>query len=119
MNNYHRDRTYCYERYHVSLGTKRTTISIDKTLSILMSLHLGTQPNTPSAHLAVRQWLQGRLDDNKDADQVRVSQWLHGKLTEALITGELKQKYDAWSETGWIKYYPPQADHLTERDRSM
>jgi hypothetical protein len=92
-------RNCCYERYHVKLGRKRTTISVDKTLSTLMSLHLNTQPNTPSAHLAVRTWLQARLDQNNDPGRTRTSQWLHGELVVALIGPALKQKYDAWIDS--------------------
>jgi hypothetical protein len=95
-----------YERFHVSLGSKRTTISVDKTLSILMSLQLGLQPNTPCAHLALRQWLQAHLERNGDPHQIHVSQWLQGKIAEALISPALKEKYDEWCEAEWIKSYP-------------
>ena len=119
MSNYRFEHTDLYERYHVSLGAKRTTISIDKTLSNLMSLHLGAQPNTPAARLAVRDWLQARLDKNGDPRQGRVSQWLQGKIAEALISPSLRQKYDEWCDCEWIKQYPLPANNLTERDRPM
>lgn len=119
MNNYRLDRNYRYERYHVSLGAKRTTISIDKTLSTLMSLHLGAQPNTPAARLAVCEWLQVHLDKNGDPDQARVSQWLQGKISEALISPSLREKYDEWCDSEWIKEYPLRPNNLTERDRPM
>jgi hypothetical protein len=113
------ERTYLYERFHVSLGAKRTTISIDKTLSILMSLQLGAPPNTPDAHLTLRQWLQMHLDRNGDPQQTNISHWLRGKIAEALIGADLKHKYDQWCEAEWIKHYPPQARDLTARDHSL
>jgi hypothetical protein len=105
-------RDYFYERYHVNLGHKRTTISVDKTLSILMSLHLNTQPNTHSAHLAVRAWLQARLDENNDPGRIRVSQWLQGRLAEALVGPALKQKYDAWRDSELDKTLSSSTDQL-------
>jgi hypothetical protein len=116
------DRHQCahlYERFHVSLGARRTTISIDKTLSILMSLQLDKKPNTTAAHLALRQWLQAHLDRNGDERQARVSQWLQTKIAEALISGELKQKYADWHLSEWIKDYPSRPGELTQCDRSL
>jgi hypothetical protein len=95
-----------YERFHVILGSRRTTISVDKTLSILMSLELGLQPNTPAAHLALRLWLQALLDRNSDPHQIHVSQWLQAKIAEALISPALKEKYAKWCEAEWIENYP-------------
>lgn len=100
------ETTYLYERFHVSLGTRRTTISVDRILSTLMSLHLGAQPNTPAAHLALRKWLQMHLDRNADPHQRDLTHWLRGKIAEALISVDLKQKYDQWCETEWITHYP-------------
>jgi hypothetical protein len=45
---YRHDRAYLYDRFHVCLDARRTTISIDKTLAILMSLQLGESPDTPA-----------------------------------------------------------------------
>jgi len=106
MSHYQHERTYRYERYHVSLGDKRTTASIDKTLSNLLSLHLGQQPDTVPAQLAVRNWLQARLDYNKDPDQTRVSQWLQSQVAQALISPALLEKYEHWISSQWIKDYP-------------
>jgi hypothetical protein len=119
MTRYEFETTYLYERFHVSLGARRTTISIDKTLSILMSLALGAQPNTPAAHLALREWLQMHLNKNGDPHQNNVSHWLRGKIAEALIGTDLRQKYDQWCEDEWIKDYPAPPRKLTERDRSL
>lgn len=116
---YRHHHAYLYERFHVSLGARRTTISIDKTLAILMSLQLGEQPNTAAAHLALRQWLQAHLDRNGDERQARVSQWLQTRIAEALISGQLKQKYDDWHASEWITEYPSQPAQLTQRDRSL
>ncbi len=108
-----------YERYHVSLGRKRTTISVDKMLSTLMSLHLNTQPNTRSARLAVRAWLQARLDENNDPGRSRVSQWLHGELVEALIAPALKQKYHAWLDSELDNTLSDRPHHLTQQEHRL
>lgn len=83
-------------RYHVSLGMRRTTISLDNTLAVLLSLKLGEQPRTPAAHAAVRQWLQARLDEHGDPQRIHVSQWLQTHVVEALLSLELRTKYDHW-----------------------
>jgi len=114
-----RARDYFYDRYHVSLGHKRTTISLDKTLSTLMSLHLDTQPNTRSAHLAVRTWLQARLDQHNDPGRAYVSQWLQSRLVEALIGPALKQKYDAWLDSELDKRLSVDHANLTERKHRL
>ncbi len=41
-------------RFHVRLGDKRTTVSIDRTLTELMALKLGEQPYSEEAHQAIR-----------------------------------------------------------------
>jgi len=87
---------YSDQRYHVTLGTKRTTVSLDNMLSILLSLQLGQQPQTPQAHAVVRQWLQARLDDGQDAERSRTSQWLRSEVVQALITPELDERYSQW-----------------------
>lgn len=45
------------QRYHVTLGSRRTTVSLDNFLSLLLSLKLGHTPQTPQAQRAVRHWL--------------------------------------------------------------
>ena len=114
-----RSFSYLYERFHVSLGSRRTTISIDRMLCLLMSLQLGVQPNSPAAHLALRQWLQQQLDRNADPHRANVSHWLRGEIAEALIGPELKRKYGEWLDSQLHKNYPPTSVPLTERDRSL
>ena len=89
---------YGTQRYHVTLGPKRTTVSLDNTLSILLSLRLGQPPQTPQAQRAVRHWLQARLDENGDYNHCLTSQWLHDEVVYALITDDLADLYDRWFE---------------------
>jgi hypothetical protein len=88
--------SYGDQRYHVTLGKKRTTVSLDNMLSILLSLQLDQQPKTPQAHTAVRQWLQARLDEANDPGRSRTSQWLNSEVVQALITPELEKRYSHW-----------------------
>ena len=89
---------YGTQRYHVTLGPKRTTVSLDNTLSILLSLRLGQPPQTPQAQRAVRHWLQARLDENGDYNRCLTSHWLHDEVVYALITDDLADLYDRWFE---------------------
>lgn len=84
------------KRFHVTLGDRRTTVSVDKTLSTLLALHLGTIPDSPEAHGAVRAWLQARLDEESDPGRIGASHWLQGRVVEALVDKELSRKYGEW-----------------------
>jgi hypothetical protein len=85
-----------YERYHVRLGERRTTVSLDTLLSNLLSLRLGVEPETPEAHRTVCHWLQARLKENGDANRVLVSEWLTHQVIFFLIPDELNRKYGDW-----------------------
>jgi len=87
---------YGAQRYHVTLGPKRTTVSLDNILSILLSLQLGQTPATPQAQRAVRHWLQARLDENGDYGRCLTSQWLQNEVMLALIPRELDAQYSDW-----------------------
>jgi hypothetical protein len=96
--------TYGDQRYHVTLGPKRTTVSLDHTLSILLSLRLGQPPQTPQAQRAVRNWLQARLDKQMDYDRCRTSQWLRNEVVYALINEDLAELYGRWLDQSLDKY---------------
>jgi hypothetical protein len=49
-----------HQRYHVLVGKRRTTVSLDGGLAALLALRLGEDPGTPSAGRRVRAWLQER-----------------------------------------------------------
>jgi hypothetical protein len=83
-------------RYHVTLGEKRTTVSLDNFLSIMLALKLGLAPGTPQAYRAVRDWLQARLDDVKDYKRCRTSQWLQTQVLHDLVAPDLLERYSAW-----------------------
>ena len=84
------------ERYHVRLGQRRTTVSVDKIVSQYLSLHLGTTPGTLAAHTAVRAWLQSRIDLNNDPGRIRVSQWLLAEALDAIVGPNLREAYACW-----------------------
>ncbi|HMB03282.1 MAG TPA: hypothetical protein VKP69_06015, partial [Isosphaeraceae bacterium] len=62
--------------YHVQLGKRRTTVSLDQIISVLLSLKLDHDPGTQDAHSAVRGYLQEKLDALNDPRWTSVSQWL-------------------------------------------
>lgn len=84
------------QRYHVSLGLKRTTVSLDNFLSVLLSLKLGHAPQTPQGQRAVCNWLQARLDDHGDHNRVQTSQWLSEEVIHALVSAQVQELYDQW-----------------------
>lgn len=84
------------KRYHIRLGGRRTTVCLDNTLSVLMCLHLGVEPDTREAHSAIRKWMQERIVLNDDPGRIRVSQWLQREIVEELISRDLADKYSEW-----------------------
>ena len=94
------------ERYHVLLGKRRTTVSVDKIVSEYLALHRGTTPGTPDGHAKVRAWLQARLDRNNDPRRSRVSQWLLGEALDAIVSPALHTAYGRWLDTIISAPYP-------------
>jgi hypothetical protein len=60
------------ERFHVTIAGVRTTVSVDKTLSALLSLALTDRRD----HQVVRDWCQKQIDRDPGAFESRVSQRL-------------------------------------------
>ena len=86
------------QRYHLNLGARRTTISLDNHLSVLLSLKLGHAPHTLQAQRAVRHWLQARLDEYGDYNRPHVSQWLGKEVVSALVSAEVTNLYNQWMD---------------------
>ena len=86
-------------RYHVMLGTKRTTVTMDSIVSEFLALHLGADPHSSAGHTAVRQWAQDQLDANNDPGRIRTSQWLLARAVETLARPSLAEKHGAWSDS--------------------
>lgn len=84
------------KRYHLTLGQKRTTVSLDTMLSDLLAIRLGAFPQSPHAHGAVRAWLQQRLDQANDPGRLRVSQWLRDQAVLFLLDNNLSNTYLDW-----------------------
>ncbi len=88
------------DRYHVVIGGKRTTVSLDTILSAYLAIKLGTVPETKEAHQQIRLKLQTWLDESDDPGRIRVSQWLTGRAVELIADKVLSAKYDEWVLTG-------------------
>jgi len=86
------------QRYHVTLGRTRTTVSLDNHLSLLLSLKLGHTPQTPQAQRAVRHWLQARLDEHGDYNRAHTSQWLGEEVIRVLISADVHNLYSQWMD---------------------
>ena len=85
-----------HTRYHIYLGDKRTSASLDNVLAALLALKLGETPETLEAHNAVRAWLQTQLDEENDPGRFRVSQWLQAEVMLALVDKKLSERYWDW-----------------------
>jgi len=88
-----------YLRYHIDLGGKRTTVSLDETISCLLLFKLGSSPESEDAHQVVREWLQKLVDERKYKGRYRLSE-LSSSLREHAITylvdKKLSQRYWDW-----------------------
>jgi hypothetical protein len=82
--------------YHVTRGSRRTTVCLDAILSELLALKLGVEPDAAEAHAAVRQWLQAELDVLDDPDFMRISSWLRKRAIESVIRDELAEAHGVW-----------------------
>jgi len=83
-------------RYHILRGGHRTTISLDTTLSAIMSLKLKTEPGTPEAHTAIRAWIQHRVDEENDPGHQQFSQWIQSEIVLYLVDKKLSTTYWDW-----------------------
>ncbi len=87
------------DRYHVALGAKSTTVSVDKIVSDLLALKLGhDDPRSAEARSAVRAYLQDKLDEKNDPGWTSVSQWLREEVLLDLVGKKLSAKYWRWFE---------------------
>ena len=84
------------KRYHLRLGSKRTTVSVDNILSELLAIRLGFCPQSAQAHGSVRAWLQQQLDQANDPGRIRVSQWLRDQTILFLVDKKLSDTYLDW-----------------------
>ncbi|MFH0920157.1 MAG: hypothetical protein V1913_07325 [Fibrobacterota bacterium] len=85
-----------WRRYHVYLGKRRTTISISKMLSEVLSLKLKAYPGTREAHMAVSTWLQEQLIKSNDPGRIRTSQWLAGEAILEIADDKLRKAWFDW-----------------------
>ena len=86
-------------RYHIQFRNRRTTITVDKVVSELLSVKLGVMPDAPEAHARVRQWFENTLHD-KLGEGVpggnRISQDARHYAIEALADQKLMDAVWDW-----------------------
>ena len=81
-------------RFHVVLGERRTTVSMDKILSDFLTLHFGKRRARRSRHGHPRLGTARNLGSN-DPGRIAVSQWLAGQALVLLARPEL---VEAWMD---------------------
>lgn len=84
------------QRYHVYLGDKRTTVTLNDTLAGVLAIKLGETPETPEAHTAVRTWLQEKLNAGDDPGRAYVSRWLQAEAILFIVDKKVSSKYIDW-----------------------
>ena len=82
--------------YRVTIGSRRTTVSLDKKVSDFLGLHLGHLPDAHRARGAVRTWFQAEVDAQNDLKQIRVSQHLRSKAVPAVARADLANRFAQW-----------------------
>jgi len=83
-------------RFHLRLGQRRTTVTLDTMIASYLAIHLGCTPETPLAHQTVRCWLQQRLDEHNDPGRCAVSQWLKREVLEVIVDTHVSTAYSHW-----------------------
>ena len=86
-------------RYHLDLGHKRTTVSLDETVSAMLGFRLCGSPDDVGAHAAIREWLQEFVDERKYEGEYRLPE-LSALVREYaimfLVDKKLSTKYWNW-----------------------
>jgi hypothetical protein len=88
--------------YHVTLGKRRSTVSLDKILSVVLALKLDTEPNSEEAHSAVRNFLQEKLNAGNDPKRNDVSQWLREQVLFDVMDKKLSAMYWKWFDKTYL-----------------
>ena len=83
-------------KYHVMLGKRRTTITVNTMIANLLALKLGYAPETEEAYKALREYFQEKLDKGKDSRRVLVSYWLQEQGLLELIDSGIAKNYWKW-----------------------
>ena len=87
-------------RYHLDLGQKRTTVSLDETVSVMLAFKLLCgSPDDESAHATVREWLQEFVDTRKYKGRYRspdLSASVREHALMFLVDKTLSTKYWRW-----------------------
>lgn len=76
-------------KFHLQVGTKRTTVTMDIIISEYLALHLGLKPGTPGASTAIRVWMQARVNAITSKPPSNLSRWLADEALAELIRPEL------------------------------
>jgi len=80
------------QTFHVQFDKKRTTISVDTILVVMMAARLGVSPDSQDAHGALRRWLQSVLPEKLGASSGRksASQWARRYLIEEVASPKVR-----------------------------
>jgi len=87
------------DRYHINFKNRRTTITVDRTVSELLAIKLGVLPDSPDAHARVREWFEETLHEKLGFSVpggMHISQDARHYAIEALADKKLMDKVWKW-----------------------
>lgn len=77
------------QKFHLQVGAKRTTVTLDIIISEYLALHLEAEPGTPGAALVIRRWMQAKVDGIKGEPPQKLSRWLASEALSELVRHDL------------------------------
>ena len=90
-------------RYHITDGNRRTTVSLDRTLSAYLALALNAEPHTSEASTAIGCYLSDTIVSRLGSLKVRrntvnpgYSQAAVVAALEAIARPALQRRYEDW-----------------------
>ena len=94
---------YKVKRYHIDLGHRRTTVSLNPVIAGALALKHGVSPDDDAAHAVVRLWLQDWVDARNSGENYepwRLSRHLQQAAILFLLDRELRPKVEEWIYPG-------------------
>ena len=109
-----------HQRFHITCGKKRTTVSLDDWLAGLLAVRLGEKPGDPKAIRRVQTWLQERTVE--DPGGPGLNRRLIRHTTLEVVDKELSSRCAAWLKgpiAAPVKATSPQKQPPTQKKRDL
>ena len=86
------------DKYHITFGKRRTTLTVDSILSEMMAIKLKVEPRSEKAYSLIRQWLQKNVPEKLGVSRGRknASQWTRRYLIEEIVDRKISNAWADW-----------------------